>query len=75
VTESEGAFAFIGMDGAGFCNAPEVAAAEVVELSLAFVTAFYERHLRGLEGYDTYLTGLDAQARYVDTGRATIASK
>jgi dienelactone hydrolase len=66
---------FIGMDGAGFCNAPEVPAADVVELSLAFVTAFYERHLRGLAGYDAYLTGAEAQARYVDSGRATIASK
>jgi dienelactone hydrolase len=66
---------FIGMDGAGFCNAPEVPAADVVDLSLAFVTAFYERHLRGLEGYDAYLTGTEAQVRYVDTGRATIESK
>jgi len=66
---------FIGMDGAGFCNAPEVPAADVVDLSLAFVTAFYERNLRGLEGYDAYLTGAEAQARYVETGRATIESK
>ena len=37
--------------------------------------AFYERHLRGDLGYDTYLTGAQAQARYVATNLATIVSK
>jgi hypothetical protein len=39
------------------------------------VVAFYERHLRGDLAHDTYLTGAQAQARYVATNQATILSK
>jgi len=58
-----------------FCNAATAPQEEVLALSRAFVVAFYERYLKGHVGYDTYLTGAEAVARYVDTGQATIASK
>ena len=57
------------------CNPATLAQAKALGLSRAFVVAFYERHLRGDLGYDTYLTGAQAQARYVATNLATIASK
>jgi hypothetical protein len=57
------------------CNAATLAQATALSLSRSFVVAFYERHLRGNLGYDTYLTGAEAQARYVATNLATIVSK
>lgn len=57
------------------CKMPTLDNATVNALSRAYVTAFYERYLRGNTGYDTYLTGAEAQARYVDTGIAGIQSK
>jgi predicted dienelactone hydrolase len=57
------------------CKTASADHAEVIGLARAYVVAFYERHLRGIEGYDTYLTGADAKARYVDTGLAVIQSK
>jgi dienelactone hydrolase len=58
-----------------FCNMATAPNAQVNGLAKAYVVAFYERYLRGIVGYDTYLTGADAQARYVATGQATIVSK
>lgn len=58
-----------------FCNAPTLDNATVNDLSRALVVAFYERHLKGRSGYDTYLAGSEAQARYVSTGLATIDEK
>jgi dienelactone hydrolase len=66
---------FIGMGAPGFCNKATASASDVLALSLAYVTAFYERHLRGLESYDAYLTGADAKARYINPGKVTIAAK
>lgn len=57
------------------CGVATTANAEVVALSRAYVTAFYERYLRGLAGYDSYLTGAIAQQRYVVTRKAAIVSK
>ncbi|MFT3773981.1 MAG: CocE/NonD family hydrolase [Minicystis sp.] len=58
-----------------FCQPATAPNAQVNAMARAFVVAFYERHLRGDTAYDTYLTGADAQMRYVSTGQATIASK
>jgi dienelactone hydrolase len=58
-----------------FCNTATLANDTVTALSRAMVVAFYERHLKGDVGYDTYLSGDEAQARYVGTGTATIAVK
>ena len=58
-----------------FCQPASAPNAKVVSLSKAYLVAFYERYLRGNAGYDTYLTGAAAKARYVDTGLATIESK
>jgi chlorophyllase len=58
-----------------FCNAATAPNAQVNGLARAYVVAFYERHLRGDLAYDTYLTGAQAQARYVTTNQATIQSK
>jgi acetyl esterase/lipase len=58
-----------------FCNPPTLDNATVNALSRAFVVAFYRRWLLGEVPYDAYLTGAEAQARYVDTGQVTIQSK
>jgi len=58
-----------------FCNSATAKNADVSQMARAFMTAFFERHLRGKTTYDTYLTGAQAQARYVATTRATIVSK
>ena len=57
------------------CQMPSLDNKTVNDLSKAYVVAFYERHLRKNTGYDTYLTGAEAQARYVANGQATIQSK
>ncbi|MDC3954934.1 dienelactone hydrolase family protein [Polyangium jinanense] len=57
------------------CKMPTLDNATVNALSRAYVTAFYERYLRGNIAYNAYLTGAEAQARYVDTGIASIQSK
>lgn len=58
-----------------FCQMATAPNAQVNALANAFVVAFYERHLRGNAAYDAYLTGAEAEARYVTTGQATISSK
>ncbi|MEZ4447035.1 MAG: dienelactone hydrolase family protein [Polyangiaceae bacterium] len=58
-----------------FCNPASESNAVVNALSRAYVVAFFQRHLRGEVAYDDYLTGSQAQARYVTTGIATIESK
>jgi pimeloyl-ACP methyl ester carboxylesterase len=58
-----------------FCNPATAPNAQVNGMAKAFVTAFYERWIRGDAAYDAYLTGAAAQARYVTTGEATITSK
>ncbi len=58
-----------------FCNDATVPSETVTALSRSFIVAFYERHLKGNTGYDTYLTGAEAQSRYVDTGTATVDHK
>lgn len=58
-----------------FCNAATATNADVTQMARAFMTAFFERHLRGKTAFDAYLTGAQAQSRYVTTNRATIVSK
>lgn len=58
-----------------FCNSATATNADVSQMARAFMTAFFERHLRGKTAYDAYLTGAQAQSRYVATTRATIVSK
>jgi hypothetical protein len=58
-----------------FCQTATAANAQVTAMARAFVVAFYERHLRGNVAYDAYLTGAQAQSRYVATSQATITSK
>ena len=57
------------------CNAATAPNAQVNGMARALMVAFYERHLRGNNAYDTYLTGADATARYVTPKQATIVSK
>ena len=57
------------------CNAPTLDHAEVLRVSRAVTAAFFLRHLAGDLAYDAYLTGASAQARYVQTGMASIRSK
>jgi dienelactone hydrolase len=58
-----------------FCNTATATNADVSQMARAFMTAFFERHLRGKTAFDAYLTGAQAQSRYVTTSRATIVSK
>jgi hypothetical protein len=58
-----------------FCQPATAPQMQVHDMALAYTVAFYERYLRGDTGYDTYLTGAQAQARYVSTNEATITSK
>ncbi|MCC6523390.1 MAG: hypothetical protein IT373_12095 [Polyangiaceae bacterium] len=58
-----------------FCNAATLDNATVNGLGRAYVVAFYERWLRGLDAYDSYLTGALAEARYVGPGLVTLQSK
>jgi hypothetical protein len=57
-----------------FCNAATASNASVNGMARAFMVAFYERHLRGNAAYDTYLTGADANARYVTTNKAALVT-
>ncbi|PCC69700.1 Chlorophyllase enzyme [Nannocystis exedens] len=58
-----------------FCQQPTLDNAVVNDVARAYVVAYYGRWLRGNAGYDTYLTGAEAQQRYVDMGLVTIAEK
>lgn len=66
---------FIDNPLSGLCKAPTAKSEDVLALSRAMVVAFYERYLKGKVGYDTYLTGSEAQKRYVDTKLAILQSK
>lgn len=57
------------------CNAATAPNAQVNGLAKAYVVAFYERWLRGKTAYDAYLTGAQAQARYVATNQISLVSK
>jgi hypothetical protein len=58
-----------------FCKAATASNADVNAMARAFMTAFYERHLRGNVAYDAHLTGAAAKTRWIDTGKAAISSK
>lgn len=58
-----------------FCQMATATNAQVTAMTRALMVAFYERHLRGNIAYDAYITGAQAQARYVATQQATITSK
>lgn len=58
-----------------FCQSPTASQQDVLQMTRAFLTAFFERYLRGDTRYDAYLTGSIAQQRYVTTGRAMIRSQ
>jgi hypothetical protein len=58
-----------------FCNPATAPQAQVLDLARAYTVAFFERHLRGLAGYDAYLDGAVARRRYVQTMQARIQSK
>jgi dienelactone hydrolase len=67
---------FVGQQaGAGVCYTATTPTDDVMALSVAYVVAFHERHLRGVAAYDAYLTGDEAKQRYVATGRATLEVK
>lgn len=57
------------------CTPATVPDGPVHALALAYLTAFYERNLRGVAAEDAYLTGAQAQSRYVATGQASITSR
>jgi dienelactone hydrolase len=55
-----------------FCTPATVPDAQIHALAQAYLTAFFERYLRGNAAYDTDLTGSRAQARYVATNQVSI---
>jgi dienelactone hydrolase len=57
------------------CKKATATQSKVLDMSRAYLVAFYERNLRGGTAYDAYLTGAQAQARYVTSGLAVITSK
>jgi predicted dienelactone hydrolase len=59
----------------GFCKPATADRTVVLGIAHAYTAAFFERYLRGLAGYDAYLTGATAQQRYVQTGLAALDAK
>jgi pimeloyl-ACP methyl ester carboxylesterase len=57
------------------CNPETGAHADLINLAHAMTVSFFERNLRGDIAQDAYLTGAQAQSRYVTPGLATIRSK
>ncbi len=57
------------------CNTATATNANVGAMARAFMVAFFERRLRGNTGYDTWLTGAQAQSHWVSSSQATITSK
>lgn len=55
-----------------FCQTATVPDATVNALARAFAAAFLERWLRGRVAYDSFLTGAEAQSRYVVPGLAIL---
>jgi len=58
-----------------FCQTATADNATVNAMARAYAVAFFEKNLRNNSAYETYLTGAEADARYVATGQATIESK
>ena len=59
----------------GLCKKATADHQAVLELSLSYTVAFFERWLREAASLDDYLTGSKAQERYVQSGQATLQSK
>ncbi len=59
----------------GQCKTPTAKSADVLALARSYTAAFFLRHLQGVAAMDAYLTGAQAQARYVTPKVATIQSK
>ena len=57
------------------CQTPTLAQSVVLGLAGSYAVAFFERNLRGETAYDAYLTGAEAQHRYVTNGEAATQSK
>ena len=57
------------------CATPTVDGAVVLGLGRAYAAAFFAKTLHGEADYDTYLTGPDAEARYVTPGTLTLSTK
>jgi dienelactone hydrolase len=59
----------------GFCKPATADHQAVLDLSLSYTAAFFQRWLRGAASYDEYLTGAAAQTRYVQSGLIALQSK
>jgi len=55
-----------------FCQTATIPDATVSALARAYAAAFLERWMRGRVAYDTFLTGAEAQSRYVVPGLAIL---
>ncbi|MBK7581218.1 MAG: alpha/beta hydrolase [Myxococcales bacterium] len=58
-----------------FCKPATMKATDALSISRAYTVSFFARHLRGLTGYDAWLTGNLAKQGWVDAGLISVASK
>lgn len=58
-----------------FCKDGTRPGDEVVAIASAYLTSFFRRHLKNETAYDAYLTGTEAQARWVTPGAIALRSK
>jgi hypothetical protein len=54
------------------CQAATTPQPTIIGIVRAVSVAWFERHLRGIAAYDTYLGGMESTRRWVDTGQARI---
>lgn len=59
----------------GLCKPASMPQADALGIARAYTVAFFERYLRGVPGYDSWLTGSEATAAFVTTGQVTLQSK
>lgn len=59
----------------GFCNPATMPQVQALEISRAYLVSFLSRHLLGHVGYDSWLSGVEAQTRWVAPKLATIETK
>lgn len=58
-----------------FCNPATAPHGEVIAITRAYVVSFFSRHLAQNLGYDTWLTGVEAQTRWVAPGKIALLGK
>ncbi|MEZ4220431.1 MAG: hypothetical protein R3B13_05825 [Polyangiaceae bacterium] len=55
-----------------FCKTATLPQAKALEVTRAYLVAFFSRHLKQAAGYDAWLTGTEAQQRWVAPGTVSL---